>query len=128
MRICGKNIENIRVVRDFPTNDMMMVSDILITDYSSVIFEYALLKKPIIFFCYDLIYYDRGFYLRYPEDLPGEIYQTQKELTEYLQDTSKHVLSEKYEVFVKKYMGACDGKSGRRIADIINGYLEKRED
>lgn len=45
--IVSKKYENIKVVRDFSTNDFMFVSDMLITDYSSVIFEYALLKKPI---------------------------------------------------------------------------------
>lgn len=68
--IVSKKYDNIKVVRDFSTNDFMFVSDMLITDYSSVIFEYALLKKPIGFFCYDLAIYDRGFYLNYPDDLP----------------------------------------------------------
>lgn len=45
--IVPKKYDNIKVVRDFSTNDFMFVSDMLITDYSSVIFEYALLKKPI---------------------------------------------------------------------------------
>ncbi len=125
--IVPQSYDNIKVIRDFSTNDIMLVSDLLITDYSSVIFEYALLNKPIIFFCYDLIYYDRGFYLRYPEDLPGEVYQTQEELFDYLKDTKRHVISEKYQRFVKKYMGACDGKSSSRIAGIINEYLKKRE-
>ena len=51
----------------------MLISDMLITDYSSVIFEYALLGKPIAFFCYDLLRYDRDFYLKYPDDLPGDV-------------------------------------------------------
>ena len=47
--ILPKKYDNIKVVRDFSTNDFMFVSDMLITDYSSVIFEYALLKKLMIF-------------------------------------------------------------------------------
>ena len=73
---------NILEVRDFSTNDYMLISDMLITDYSSVIFEYALLGKPIAFFCYDLLIYDRDFYLKYPDDLPGDVFKTQEELTE----------------------------------------------
>lgn len=81
--IVPKKYDNIKVVRDFSTNDFMFVSDMLITDYSSVIFEYALLKKPIGFFCYDLAIYDRGFYLNYPDDLPGEVYENQEQLEEF---------------------------------------------
>lgn len=126
-KIVDKQYDNIMVVRDFSTNDMMYVSDLLITDYSSVIFEYALLKKPMAFFCYDYAYYDRGFYLRYPEDLPGNMYVNQKELTEYLQGENRHVLSEQYQRFRDKYMSACDGHSGERIGKIINDYLTNND-
>lgn len=116
---------NILEVRDFSTNDYMLISDMLITDYSSVIFEYALLGKPIAFFCYDLLIYDRDFYLKYPDDLPGDVFKTQEELTEYLRNPEKHVLTDKYTTFVKKYMSACDGHSCERIAQLINSYMEE---
>lgn len=117
--------DNIKVVRDFSTNDLMHISDMLITDYSSVIFEYALLKKPIAFFCYDMANYNRGFYLNYPEDLPGEVYETQDDLAEFLCATDRHVLTDKYNSFVEKYMSACDGHSCERIAGVINSYMEE---
>lgn len=116
---------NILEVRDFSTNDYMLISDMLITDYSSVIFEYALLGKPIAFFCYDLLRYDRDFYLKYPDDLPGDVFRTQEELTEYLRSPEKHVLTDKYTAFVNKYMSACDGHSCERIAQLINSYMEE---
>ena len=116
---------NILEVKDFSTNDYMLISDMLITDYSSVIFEYALLGKPIAFFCYDLLRYDRDFYLKYPDDLPGDVFKTQEELTAYLRNPEKHVLTDKYTTFVKKYMSACDGHSCERIAQLINSYMEE---
>lgn len=122
--ILPKKYKNIRVMRDFSTNDYMLISDMLITDYSSVIFEYALLRKPIAFFCYDLPTYDRGFYLNYPEDLPGDIYTNQDELTDYLTHSEKHILTDKMNSFVEKYMSACDGHSCERIAALINSYME----
>ena len=122
--ILPKKYKNIRVMRDFSTNDYMLISDMLITDYSSVIFEYALLRKPIAFFCYDLPTYDRGFYLNYPEDLPGDIYTNQDELTDYLTHPEKHILTDKMNSFVEKYMSACDGHSCERIAALINSYME----
>ena len=116
---------NILEVRDFSTNDYMLISDMLITDYSSVIFEYALLGKPIAFFCYDLLRYDRDFYLKYPDDLPGDVFKTQEELTEYLRSPEKQVLTDKYTAFMQKYMSACDGHSCERIATLINSYMEE---
>lgn len=122
--IISKKYKNIRVMRDFSTNDYMLISDMLITDYSSVIFEYALLRKPIAFFCYDLAAYDRGFYLNYPEDLPGDVYTNQDELTDYLIHPERHILTDKMNSFVRKYMSACDGHSCERIASLINSYME----
>lgn len=122
--IIPRKYKNIRVLRDFSTNDLMFISDMLITDYSSVIFEYALLQKPIAFFCYDLSVYNRGFYLKYPEDLPGDVYENQEELEAYLTSPEKHVITDKYNLFVQKYMAACDGHSCERIAGIINSYME----
>lgn len=124
-RIIDKSYDNIKVIRDFSTNDMMLVSDMLLTDYSSVIFEYALLHKPIAFYCYDLLNYNRGFYLNYPDDLPGDIYENQTDLTEYLRSPVKDTLSEKYDQFIEKYMAACDGHSSERIAEVINQYMEE---
>ncbi|MDY5497208.1 MAG: CDP-glycerol glycerophosphotransferase family protein [Anaerobutyricum sp.] len=117
---------NIQVMRDFSTNDYMLISDMLITDYSSVIFEYALLRKPIAFFCYDLATYNRGFYLQYPEDLPGEIYTTQEELTAFLRNTNQQTATDRLDLFIKKYMSACDGHSCERIAGLINSYMEEK--
>lgn len=116
--------DNIKVIRDFSTNDLMHVSYMLITDYSSVIFEYALLKKPIAFFCYDLANYNRGFYLNYPDDLPGDVYETQDDLITYIRSEDRHVMTERYTKFLEKYMSACDGHSSERIADVINSYME----
>ncbi len=116
--------ENIYEVRDIHTLDLMFISDILVTDYSSVIFEYALLKKPIIFFCYDLELYDRGFYLPYDESLPGKLAKSQEELTKCLIGEDRKKLGSYYENFVEKYMGACDGKSTERIVGLIKDYLK----
>lgn len=121
--ILNQKYDNICVVREFSTNDMMHVSHMMITDYSSVIFEYVLLNKPIAFFCYDLAEYDRGFYLKYPDDLPGEVFRTQEELTGFICEEARHVITKKHIRFVEKYMSACDGHSCERIAGLINSYM-----
>lgn len=121
--IVTKNYDNILEIRDFSTNDMMFLADLLITDYSSVIFEFCLLEKPIVFFCPDLDIYNRDFYLNYKSDLPGFILKTEDELYNYLQK-GDFSLNENYERFIEKYMGACDGKSCERIAELIKEQLE----
>lgn len=58
-------------------SELFLVSDCLITDYSSVMFDYGILKRPQFFFAYDIDKYDkglRGFYMDYMKDLPGPIY------------------------------------------------------
>jgi CDP-glycerol glycerophosphotransferase (TagB/SpsB family) len=127
-QIVPAGYDNILEIRDCTTMEMMMVSDLMITDYSSVIFEYALLKKPIVFYCYDYDDYDRDFYLDYEEDLPGELFKQQDELEAYLQ---KGVFKpdEREARFVEKYMSACDGHSTQRIARAIEAlYAANRPD
>ncbi|MCC3237541.1 CDP-glycerol glycerophosphotransferase family protein, partial [Pediococcus acidilactici] len=64
--------------------DLYLAADVLVTDYSSVFFDYAYLKRPIVFFPYDYETYRdelRGFYLDYQKDLPGKIVYNEDELT-----------------------------------------------
>lgn len=64
-------------------NDAYLMSDALITDYSSVFFDYAVLKKPIYFYMYDFDYYKeelRGFYLDLKTNLPNDIVKTEQAL------------------------------------------------
>ena len=125
--ILDKKYSNIFEERDIHTMDLMFVSSQLITDYSSVIFEYCLLKKPIVFFCYDLEMYDRGFYLSYDENLPGELVRNQEELEQYLSSARRFNLAPNYDKFVETYMGACDGKSTERIVRLIADYMREKE-
>lgn len=64
-------------------SDLMLVSDVLITDYSSIYFDYSILKKPIYFYMNDLEKYQdklRGFYIDIDTDLPNDYYTSEKEL------------------------------------------------
>jgi teichoic acid ribitol-phosphate primase len=67
-------------------NDLLLASDILVTDYSSVIFEYALLDRPMVFFAPDLADYEneRGFYFDYRSGVPGPVYETTEDVAAYL--------------------------------------------
>ncbi len=100
-------------------NDLLFITDILITDYSSVIYEASLLNIPMLFFAYDLEDYisSRDFYFDFERNVPGKIVYTQEELTRALlnQDFEK----EKVEIFCKNNFDLRDGHSSRRIADFI---------
>lgn len=86
-------------------NDLYIVSDMLITDYSSVFFDYANLKRPIIFYMYDYDDYKenaRDFYLDETE-LPGPITKTQKELVQEINNTLYFIPGARYSMFNQKF-------------------------
>ncbi len=95
----------------------LCAADYLIADYSSLIFEYALLDKPMIFFAYDLEKYkrDRSFYFEYESFVPGRIVMTNEEIAASI--LSDSCQQEKIADFRNKYMSACDGKCIERIAE-----------
>ena len=124
--ILKREYDNIKEVRDVTTNDMMFVSDLLVTDYSSAIFEYSLLRKPMVFYCYDYDTYTRDFYMDFDTELPGPILKTQEDLFAYLKQ-DEYPLADNYESLYQKYMGACDGHSTERIVSIISDmFYNKR--
>ncbi|WP_317316764.1 CDP-glycerol glycerophosphotransferase family protein [Longibaculum muris] len=103
-------------------NDILFVTDILITDYSSVIYEFSLFNKPMLFYAFDRMKYeaDRGFYEPYSEMVPGKIVRTSEQLVRALE--KRDFEFEKVAPFVKKNFKYTDGKSTDRIIDqlIIN--------
>ena len=104
------------ITEEMSIEDLLMVADICVTDYSSVVFEYSLMEKPMIFFTYDLEeYYDeRGFYYPYKNFVPGPIVKTTKELVDYIEKIEEFDM-ERIRVFRQKYMSGCDGHSTERI-------------
>lgn len=114
-----KNIVDMGNYSYFP---MICGSDILITDYSSVFFDYLLLDKPIIFYCPDANEYveKNGIYLKFPDDLPGIYCETFDDVLENL-DNGKNF---DYSVFKQRYMGSCDGKSTLRVIKLIESYMD----
>ncbi len=111
---------------DENTNTLMMVADIMITDYSSVIFECCLLNMPVIFYCPDYEEYERDFYLEFPQDTYGDFTINQDELQEAVLRNLKMPNLEKLAEFREKTMGACDGHSTERIANLIKKLVEER--
>lgn len=100
--------------------ELMLISDLLITDYSSIMIEFALLNKPIIFFTYDYERYltkDRGFYYGFESNVPGDIVKTDDELIKLIKEGSYN--TEKQDSFLKMQFDYQDGNSSKRIVDFI---------
>lgn len=103
-------------------NELYVVSDLLITDYSSVFFDYANLKRPILFYMYDLEKYRdeiRGFYIGLDE-LPGKIIEDEKLLCNEIRNcVNNFEYSKKYELFNQKFNSLDDGNASSRVAEIM---------
>lgn len=103
------------------TGELLCCADILITDYSSVFFEYLLLDKPMIFFAPDFDGYsaNRGFYLDY-KTLPGIVLTLDTDLRPHVEKAlSDDEYKEQRAEYRERYMSACDGCATRRVADFI---------
>ncbi|MCR5102209.1 MAG: CDP-glycerol glycerophosphotransferase family protein [Butyrivibrio sp.] len=102
---------------DMTISELLCAADICITDYSSLIFEYSLLDRPLLFFAYDLDEYDteRGFYYNYKDMVPGPICKTTAELIDNINKLPESFDVEKNNAFKKKFMSGCDGHATERI-------------
>lgn len=104
-------------------NDLYVISDLLITDYSSVFFDYAILNRPMLFYMYDMEQYRdelRGFYLDI-NGLPGDVVKTEKELVEAIKNVNYDAEYNKNKLadFNAEYNTLNDGKSSARLVDLL---------
>lgn len=109
--------------------ELFLVSDILITDYSSVMFDYSILKRPMFFYAYDLNKYEnelRGFYFSYTEEMPGPISTTTEELVRDIQCYDSKAYEEQYKKFNEKYNCLDDGKSSERVLNLMKTLLSNK--
>lgn len=107
--------------------ELYLISDILITDYSSVFFDYANLKRPILFFAYDLEKYRdklRGFYINIEEDVPGPVVKTSDDVINKILniDVVKQQYEAKYDDFYEKFCSWHDGNSTDKVVKKV--FLE----
>ncbi len=113
----------VRDVSYYPDiRDLYIAADVLVTDYSSTMFDFAVTGKPMLFYTYDLSHYRdqvRGFYLDFVAEAPGPLYETTWELVEGLRDVAavreKH--GERYERFQEKFCYLDDGHATERVIE-----------
>ncbi|WP_330949196.1 CDP-glycerol glycerophosphotransferase family protein [Virgibacillus sp. MG-45] len=128
--VISSKIEIDETLEDFVYNvssypdiqDLLVVTDILITDYSSVMFDFANTKKPIIFYTYDLDHYRddvRGFYMDLEKEAPGPlVYDTNQIIENILHiEQMNQQYKAKYNDFYETYCSLEDGNASKRVVD-----------
>ena len=104
--------------------ELYLVADILITDYSSVFFDYANLKRPILFYTYDLEKYRdtlRGFYIDMENGLPGPLLKTTDEIVDAIQniDQVEDQYKVKYDEFYEQFCDWDDGNASEKVVERV---------
>ena len=103
-------------------NDLLLIADEVITDYSSLFFDYLILQRPMYFYMYDKKKYLnglRGTYLDVERSMPGPIAETQGKLVDALKKTEKSIID--HENYCNIYNPHEDGGSSMRVIQIILG-------
>ena len=112
-------------VSTYPDNrDLYLAADVLITDYSSAMFDFAVTCKPIVLFTYDLDRYRdeiRGFYFDFEAEAPGPLLATTGEVIEALTDLDGVVrrYESAYHAFRRRFCGLEDGRASERVVDAV---------
>jgi len=106
--------------------ELYLIADVLITDYSSVFFDFANLNRPILFFVYDFEKYAgvlRGFYFDMTTGCPGPLLKTNEEILDALEniDCVEEQYREKYKEFRDKFCYLDDGHASERIVKKVFG-------
>jgi CDP-glycerol glycerophosphotransferase len=107
-------------------SELFLVTDALITDYSSVMFDFAPTGRPILFYTYDLEQYRdnlRGFYFDFESEAPGPLLETSAEVVEAVAnlDQVSAQYRDAYQAFTAKFCPLDDGKAAARACDRIFG-------
>ncbi|MEU4088740.1 bifunctional glycosyltransferase/CDP-glycerol:glycerophosphate glycerophosphotransferase [Streptomyces aureus] len=110
-------------VSDYPDMaDLSLITDVMITDYSSLMFDYVNTGRPILFFTYDLDHYRdtlRGFYFDFEGKAPGPLVSTSGELVDAVRDIDgiQNAYAERYRAFQREFCDLDDGFAAARLAD-----------
>ncbi len=123
--------DNIINACNYNLSELLAVSDFLITDYSSIFFDFSLLGKLSVFYAYDYDKYVRcrnGFYLDYKNELPGPVAYSEQELENILINLDENIYkyTKALPEFNKEYSTFNDGNASKRIVEeLLNGGFEK---
>jgi CDP-glycerol glycerophosphotransferase len=102
--------------------ELFLVADVLLTDYSSAMFDFAVTGRPMVFFTYDLAEYRdslRGFYFDFEAEAPGPLLASSAEVIAALKDIDAVAASyrDSYQRFAARFCSLDDGKAAARVCD-----------
>lgn len=105
-------------------SEIYLISDICITDYSSVFFDYANLKRPILFYTYDFDKYKnqlRGFYIDMNTEVPGPLLYTSEQVVQAIEDIDEitEEYKERYDQFYDRFCCYDDGHASEHVAEAM---------
>ena len=105
-------------------SELYLISDICITDYSSVFFDYANLRRPILFYTYDIDKYKnqlRGFYIDMETEIPGPLLYTSEEVVQAIEniDQVNEQYKERYDAFYDRFCCYDDGHASENVAEEV---------
>ena len=123
-RLTDTDYPNIIDLTEESTLSLTAACDVIITDYSSVIYDACLMGIPSVFYCPDYKEYERGVYLEFPDGKPGELVTSSENLLEEIRKTKENPPAERIQKFISEQMEACDGKSTERVAALIEKCLK----
>ncbi|AYF92524.1 CDP-glycerol glycerophosphotransferase family protein [Apilactobacillus bombintestini] len=116
--------DRVKIMVNEDISDLYLISDLLITDYSSVMFDYANLKRPMLFYAYDLKHYAgdiRGFYFDYRSELPGPVVEKEEDFYKAINQFNKNHKFDEYDdkmdKFYDKYCGWESANSSELFVD-----------
>jgi CDP-glycerol glycerophosphotransferase (TagB/SpsB family) len=119
----GRFLPRVKDYTDDPTPELLAVADVVITDYSTIVFDASLLDKSMVFYVPDYEKYKADLYLKYERDLPGDIVSDPTKLLGTLRKAFDTNNAEALKDFKKKEMEQCDGKATKRVIELINNYM-----
>ena len=117
----------VRDVSAYPDGtELLLAADVLVTDYSSIMFDYANTGRPMLFFTYDLDAYQdeiRGFYLDYVDTVPGPLLRTTDDVAEALNsiDSVRGEYAGRYDEFTRTFCTFDDGQAAARVVERVFG-------
>lgn len=120
----GSFYPRVKDYTDDPTPELLAVADVVITDYSTIVFDASLLNKSMVFYVPDYEKYKGDLYLKYKKDLPGEIVEDSEYLLPALRCAVVLSPENSLEEFKKKEMEMCDGKATERVLSIIDEFMK----
>ncbi|GLW71387.1 hypothetical protein Kpho02_36860 [Kitasatospora phosalacinea] len=111
----------VRDVSDHPdVADLMLAADVLVTDYSSLMFDFAVTGRPMLFFTYDLEHYRgrlRGFTFDFEAHAPGPLLADSAAVVAALRDLDPVPYAERYRAFRERFCPLDDGRAAARVVD-----------